>query len=115
MDESLKGAVDKQLAIAKLEEKLHIELGEIDTPEQKLEGVLRAISAVSAHLMLKALLNLAMPTEVVIETLRKDDASKEEKAKANETIAFQMGGHIVKDIVDSLTTIMEVFKEQNND
>lgn len=115
MKDSLKDAVDKQLAIAKLEEKLHLKLGEIDTPEQKLEGVLKAVHAVTTHLMFKTLINLAMPAEVVMETLQKDNIPEEEEAKAKEALAFHMGGPIVKDLVDSLTTIMEIFGERNND
>ena len=115
MKDSLKDAVDKQLAIAKLEEKLHIKLGATDTPEQKLESILRAIHGVTANFMLKALINLAFPIEVAMETLRKDDAPKEEEAKAKEALAFHMGGPLVKDIMDSLTTITEIFTENNND
>lgn len=115
MKDSLKDAVDKQLAIAKLEEKLHIKLGEIDTSEQKLEGVLKAVHAVTVLLMFKTLINLAMPAEVVMETLQKDNIPEEEEAKAKEALVFHLGGSIVKDIVDSLTTITEIFGERNND
>lgn len=115
MNDSLKNAVDKQLSIAKLEEKLHFKLGEIDTPEQKLEGVLKAVHTVTAHLAFKTLINLAMPAEVVMETLQKDDVPEEEETKAKEALAFHLGGPIVKDIMDSLTTITEIFGERNND
>lgn len=115
MNDSLKNAVDKQLSIAKLEEKLHIKLGKVDTPEQKLEGVLKAVHAVAASLIFKTLINLAVPAEVVMETLKKENVPEEEEARAKETFAFHMGGPIVKDIIDSLTTITEIFGESNND
>jgi hypothetical protein len=76
---------------------------------------LKAVHAVAAFLIFKTLINLAMPAEVVMETLKKDDVPEEEEAKAKEALAFHMGGPIVKDIIDSLTTITEIFGERNND
>lgn len=115
MNDSLKNAVDKQLAIAKLEEKLHIKLGEINSPEQKLEGVLKAVHAVAAFLIFKTFINLTVPAEVVVETLKKDNVPEEEEAKAKEALSFHLGGPIVKDIIDSLITITEIFEDRNND
>lgn len=115
MNNSLKNAVDKQLSIAKLEEKLHIELGEINTPEEKFKSLLRAVNSANAQLMLDAILSMTIRPETAIETLKDESFPEEEKEKARKSLAFQAGGPVITDIMETLVLISEIFTENNND
>ena len=115
MENSLKNAVDTQLSIAKLEEKLHITLGEMDTPEKKYKSLLKAVVSTNAQLLLDALLSMGTRPESAIEILKDESHSKEEKESARKSLAFQAGGPVIIDLMETLTLIAEIFGEHNND
>lgn len=90
MNDSLKNAVDKQLSIAKLEEKLHITFGELDTPENKFKSLLDAVISMNTKLMVEALLALGANPNACLEILKDESASEEVKSKARKTLVSML-------------------------
>ena len=114
MENSLKDAVDKQLAIAKLEEKLHITFGELDTPESKFKSLMDAVISMNTKLMIEALLALGANPNATIELLKDESTPEEVKTEAKKTLAFHAGGPVITDIMETLTLISEIFRSNND-
>ena len=109
MKDTLKEAVDKQLAMAQLQEMLHIEIGSIDTPEEKLEEIRHSLSSVTTIMMMESLMAVGTPMEVIMASLEDDSISEEERESAKKKLAYKVGGPVVLDLMKKIALILEVF------